>query len=128
MFSVFSSRRIAVTVAGAALITMTAACGGSGNTALCTEAQTLNSSFASSMASAATDPEKFNTAIQKHSEDLKALAGKADGDLASALNDMSALFGAIKIDANDPAAMAASLQDLGKKSTEMGTKFGAACA
>ncbi|MFF5208995.1 hypothetical protein [Streptosporangium sp. NPDC000396] len=127
MFSVLSSRRIAATVAGAALLSLTAACGGSGDTALCGEAKQLMTSYTSSMAANVGDPKKFNDANQKFADDLKALAGKADGDLASALNDLSSTFGAVKLDAKDPAATAASVQDLGKKAAEAGAKLGTAC-
>ena len=38
MFSALSSRRISLAFAGIALVSMTAACGGSTNSAICTEA------------------------------------------------------------------------------------------
>ncbi|MDP9865870.1 MULTISPECIES: hypothetical protein [Streptosporangium] len=128
MRSPLFSRRIAATLAGAALISLTAACGGSGNAALCTEATKLMTDYSSSVASFGTDLGKYNEANQKLADSLKALAGKADGELASALNDFSATWASFKIDEKDPAASAAALQDIGKKTQEAAAKFGSACA
>ncbi len=128
MFSVLSSRRIAATVAGAVLLSLTAACGGSGNAALCTDAQKLFTDYASSASASAGDLNKFNEANQKFSADLKALAGKADGDLASALNDFSTTWGNFKIDPKDPAGAASAAQDMAKKSQEATVKLGKACS
>jgi hypothetical protein len=128
MFRVFSSRRIAVAVAGAALVSMTSACGAGANTALCNDAQKLFTDYSSSAAAIAGDLNKFNEANQKFSADLKALAGKADGDLASALNDFSATWGALKIDPNDPASAATAVQDLGTKAQQATTKLASACS
>lgn len=128
MLSVLSSRRIAVTVAGAALISMTAACGGSANAALCTEATKLMTDYTTSMASVGTDFGKYNEVNQKLSADFKALAGKADGELATALDGFATTWAAFKIDEKDPAASAAAIQEISKKSQEATLKFGSACA
>ncbi|MER5320394.1 hypothetical protein [Streptosporangium roseum] len=128
MLSVLSSRRIAVTVAGAALISMTAACGGSANAEACASATKLITDYSSSAAANATDLEKYQAANQKFSEDLKALAGTTDGDLAAALNDLSTSMGGLKIDEKDPAAFAAALPEFTKKLTEAGTKLQTTCA
>ncbi|MET8052989.1 MULTISPECIES: hypothetical protein [unclassified Streptosporangium] len=131
MFRAFSSRRIAVAAAGAALISMTAACGGSsGNDAICTEAAwtKIFTDYSTSATASAGDLSKFNDATAKLAADLKALAGTADGDVATALTDLSTSFGAIKIDPNDPAASASTLGTLGTKIQEATTKLAAACS
>ncbi|MFI6796531.1 hypothetical protein [Streptosporangium canum] len=128
MLSVLSSRRIAVTVAGAALISMTAACGGSANAETCASATKLMTDYSSATAANLTDLEKYKAANQKLSEDLKALAGTADGDLATALNDLSTSMGSLKIDEKDPAAFAAAVPEFTKKLTEAGAKLQTTCA
>ncbi|GAA4234944.1 hypothetical protein FHR32_000981 [Streptosporangium album] len=128
MLTALTSRRIAVAAAGVALLSMTAACGGSGNAALCTEAQQLITSYTSSMASNVGDLEKFNQSNQKLGDDLKALAAKSDGDAASAMNDVAASMSGLKIDAKDPAAAAAALPEFSKKLTEAGVKLQTACS
>ncbi|MEV7008078.1 hypothetical protein [Streptosporangium sp. NPDC051022] len=129
MFSVLSSRRIAATVAGVALLSLTAACGGSGNASFCADAPWTKafSDYSTSMASAGVDLNKFNDASQKLSTDLKDLAGKTDGDLAAALNDLSATFGKFKIDPKDPAGAATAAQDMAKQAQEATTKLAKAC-
>ncbi|GAA3007842.1 hypothetical protein [Streptosporangium longisporum] len=130
MFRALSSRRIAVAVAGAALISMTAACGGSANDEVCKNAAWSKSftDFNTSVAGAAGDAGKINAATAKLGGDLKALAAKADGDVATALTDLGASFEAVKIDANDPAAAASAMEPLVSKIQEAGTKFAAACS
>lgn len=128
MFPLLSSRRIAATVAGAALLSLTAACGGSGDAAVCTDAQKLFADYTASAPRISGDLGKFNEATQKFSADLKTLAGKADGELAGALNDLSTTFGGFKIDPNDPAAASAAVQELSKKTIEAGTRLGNACS
>ncbi|WP_406312788.1 hypothetical protein OHA77_30180 [Streptosporangium sp. NBC_01639] len=127
MLTALTSRRIAVAVAGVALLSMTAACG-SGNAALCTEAQQLITGYTSSMAANVGDLEKFNQANQKLGEDLKALAAKSDGDVASALNDVATSMGGLKIDAKDPSAAAAAVPEFSKKLTEAGVKLQTSCS
>lgn len=128
MLSVLSSRRIAVTVAGAALISMTAACGGSANAEACASATKLMTDYSSATAANLTDLEKYKAANQKLSEDLKALAGTTDGDLASALNDFSTGIASLEIDEKDPAAFAAAVPEFTKKLTEAGAKLQTTCA
>ncbi|MEU7983482.1 hypothetical protein AB0B56_01295 [Streptosporangium canum] len=128
MLSALSSRRIAVTVAGAALISMTAACGGSANAEACASATKLMTDYSTSVASVGADFGKYNEVNQKLSDDFKALAGKADGELASALNGFATTWAAFKIDEKDPGASAAAIQEIGKKSQEAALKFGSACA
>ncbi|MFB9892456.1 hypothetical protein [Planobispora takensis] len=128
MFSVLSPRRIAAVAAGAVLLSLTAACGAGSNTALCNEAQKLFTDYSSNAATISGDLAKFNEANQKFSADLKALAAKADGELASALNDFSATWGALKIDPNNPAGAASAVQDLGTKAQQATTKLASACS
>ncbi|MER7133173.1 hypothetical protein [Streptosporangium saharense] len=130
MFSVLSSRRIAATVAGAALLSFTAACGGSGNAEFCAQAPWTKAftDYSTSITGAGTDLSKFNDASQKLSADLKELAGKTDGDLASALNDLSATWAKFKIDPKDPAGAATAAQDMAKQAQEATVKLGKACS
>ncbi|MGW4420993.1 hypothetical protein [Streptosporangium sp. NPDC004631] len=128
MFSALSSRRTAATVAGAVLLSLTAACGGSGNTAACAEVGQLVTGYAGNVAAIGTDIAKFNEANQKFSADLKALAGKAEGDLATALNDFSTSWGKLKIDASDPAAIGAAVGDMTKKSQDLQTAISTSCS
>ncbi|MBB4920102.1 hypothetical protein ACFY19_34875 [Streptosporangium saharense] len=129
MFSVLSSRRIAATVAGAALLSFTAACGGSGNAEFCAQAPWTKAftDYSTTTASAGTDLNKFNDASQKLSADLKELAGKTDGDLASALNDFSATWANFKLDPKDPAGAATTAQEMTKQLQEATTKLAKAC-
>jgi hypothetical protein len=132
MFSALSPRRIAVAVAGAALISMTAACGGSSaNSAICTDAawtKSFTDYTTAATASAGGDLSKFNDATAKLSADLKTLAGTADGDVASALTDLSTSLGEIKIDPNDPASAATALSGVGTKIQEASTNLIKACS
>ncbi|MEU1730754.1 hypothetical protein [Streptosporangium sp. NPDC020145] len=129
MFSVLSSRRIAATVAGAALLSFTAACGGSGNAEFCAQAPWTKAftDYTTSITGAGTDLSKFNDASQKLSADLKELAGKTDGDLASALNDLATSWGDFKLDDKDPAAAGAAAQNMTKQLQEATVKLGKAC-
>ncbi|MGW2193579.1 hypothetical protein ACWCSH_14650, partial [Streptosporangium sp. NPDC001682] len=71
---------------------MTAACGGSsGNDAICTEAAwtKIFTDYTTSATAGAGDVNKLNDATAKLAADLKALAGTADGDVATALTDLA---------------------------------------
>ncbi|GGL30648.1 hypothetical protein [Planomonospora parontospora] len=128
MFSLLSSRRIAVAAAGAALLSMTAACGGAANAEVCTEAQSLLSSSTTTLTSAGADPAKFNAATKKVADDFKALAAKTDGDLATAINGYASIWENIKVDAGNPAGLATALQDAGAKSQAFGNELTKACS
>ncbi|MEV4376864.1 hypothetical protein ACFQVD_42685 [Streptosporangium amethystogenes subsp. fukuiense] len=131
MFRALSSRRIAVAAAGAALISMTAACGGSStNDAICAEAawSKIFTDYSTAATAGAGDLGKFNDATAKLAADLKALADTADGDLAAALTDLSTSFGSFKIDPNDPAAAATAAGTFGTKIQEASNKLVAACS
>ncbi|WP_371783819.1 hypothetical protein [Streptosporangium subroseum] len=130
MFSALSSRRVSLAFAGIALVSMTAACGGSTNSAICTDAAWTKAftEYTTAATASAGDLGKFNDATAKLSADLKALAGTADGDVATALNDFATSFGEIKIDPNDPAAAGTALSGVGTKISEATTKLVTACS
>ncbi|MBG0832545.1 hypothetical protein HS041_33115 [Planomonospora sp. ID67723] len=130
MFRVLSPRRIAVAVAGTALVSLTAACSGGANSALCSEAPwtKITQEYSTAAAASAGDLNKFNEANQKFAADLKNLAGQAEGELATALNNFATSIGNLKIDASDPASATAAVQDLGKKTQELQTQLVAACS
>ncbi|WP_433242950.1 hypothetical protein ACQPYK_38990 [Streptosporangium sp. CA-135522] len=127
MLSALSSRRIAVAIAGTALISMTTACGSS-DTESCAAAAKLITDYSSSAAANIGDLDKYNAANQKFGEDLKALAAKSSGDLAGALNDFATSIGNFKIDTKDPSALAAAVPEFSKKVTEAGVKIQTACS
>ncbi|WP_449060937.1 hypothetical protein [Planomonospora algeriensis] len=128
MFSLLSSRRIAVTLAGAALVSMTAACGGAANAEVCSEATSLLNSSTTTLTSAGADPAKFNAATKKVADDFKALAAKTDGDLATAINGYASIWDSIKVDAGNPAGLATALQDVSAKSQAFGNELIKACS
>ncbi|MBB2911132.1 methyl-accepting chemotaxis protein [Streptosporangium becharense] len=130
MFSPLFSRRIGLVTAGVALISLTAACGGSANSEICNGAAWSKafSDYTASATAAAADANKLNEANQKLSSDLKDLAAKADGELATALTEFADSFGSLKIDANDPAATATAASSFSAKIQEAGTKLAAACS
>ncbi|MER5623901.1 hypothetical protein [Streptosporangium sp. NPDC002544] len=110
---------------------MTAACGGSsGNDAICTEAAwtKIFTDYTTSATAGAGDVNKLNDATAKLAADLKALAGTADGDVATALTDLATSFESIKIDPNDPTAAATAVTSFGSKMQEATTKLAAACS
>ncbi|WP_043630318.1 hypothetical protein [Nonomuraea candida] len=99
-------RRLAVAAATLILAGFTTACGAVGQAVDCVsftqELNKITNEFSSSMGTAATDVKAIDKASQETADKLKALAGKHEGELASALTDMASLFEGIKAD--DPAA------------------------
>ncbi|GGS79073.1 hypothetical protein GCM10010156_42310 [Planobispora rosea] len=130
MFRLISSRRIAVTVAGAALLSLTAACGAGANSSICSEAPwtKLTQEYTTAVTGAGGDLNKYNEANQKFASDLKKLAGEAEGDLATALNNFATAIGNVKIDANDPTSATAAVQELGTKTQELQSELVKACS
>ncbi|GAB2444934.1 hypothetical protein [Streptosporangium sandarakinum] len=128
MVSVLTSRRVAATVAGAVLLSLSAACGGSGDAAMCADAQKVMTGFQTDFAGAGLDTEKMNAVNEKYAANFKAMAAKADGDLASALNDLSAAFGALKLDTGDSKASVTAVQSFTTKISEAGVKLTTACS
>ncbi|GAA5055623.1 hypothetical protein GCM10023259_037730 [Thermocatellispora tengchongensis] len=127
MFSVLSRRTLAIAAVAAALVG-TAACGpGADTRATCAEAQKIMTEFPNKLSASVADPASFNKATDELAADLKALADKSDGDLAGALTDLSTLFGAVKIDASNPAAATAKLTELSTNAQNAAVKLGQAC-
>ncbi|GAA4912222.1 uncharacterized protein involved in exopolysaccharide biosynthesis [Nonomuraea thailandensis] len=118
-------RRLAVAAATLTLAALTTACGAIGQAVDCTQAtQEINkitTEYSSSLSSAATDPKAIEKASQETADKLKTLASKYDGDLASAVNDMAAVFESIKVD-----DMSGATEALGKL-PEIQAKATAAC-
>ncbi|MEU7001224.1 hypothetical protein [Nonomuraea sp. NPDC046570] len=127
----FNSRGIAVTIAALALAGLTSACGSS-SAAACAdvnaEVTKLVSEYSANATKNMTDLKAFEEANKKMAEGLKGIAAKHDGDLASAINDLAAVYDGLKIDAADPAKSAAALTDIGTKSQEITAKMAKACA
>ncbi|MFC7648852.1 hypothetical protein ACFQX6_56780 [Streptosporangium lutulentum] len=109
---------------------MTAACGGSAGSEICTDAAWTKSftDYSAAAASSAGDLNKFNEATAKLSADLKTLAGTADGEVATALNDLATSLEGLKIDPSDPAAAAAAAGTMTTKLQEATTKLASACS
>ncbi|NRQ36796.1 hypothetical protein HII36_33905 [Nonomuraea sp. NN258] len=96
-------RRLAIAVATLAFAGFaTTACGAVGQAVDCgtmsQEVTKISSEFTTAMGGAGTDIKAIEKASKDASDKLKALAGKYDGDLASGLNDMAAIFESIKAD------------------------------
>lgn len=110
-------RRLAIAVATLAFAGLTTtACSGLGNAVDCaTMAADLNKitqEFSTATASAGTDIKAIETASADAAGKIKTLAGKYDGDLASALNDMATVFESIKVDQKDPSALTEAMGKL----------------
>ncbi|MFI6905875.1 hypothetical protein ACIBKY_31740 [Nonomuraea sp. NPDC050394] len=108
-----SRRRIAITIATLTLAGLTTACGGLGNAVDCAsmsaDLNKITQEFTTSMTSAGTDIKAIETASSDAAGKIKTLAGKHDGDLASALNDLAAVFEGIKVDEKNPASATEAL-------------------
>ncbi|MEQ4717773.1 hypothetical protein [Nonomuraea sp. B19D2] len=91
-------RRLAVAAATLTLAALTTACGAVGQAVDCAEVSQEISKITSEFTSSATDPKAIEKASQETAGKLKTLASKYDGDLASAVNDMAAVFESIKVD------------------------------
>ncbi|MBN6058253.1 hypothetical protein JYK22_40395, partial [Nonomuraea sp. RK-328] len=119
------SRRIAVAIATLTLAGLTTACGAIGNAVDCNqvgqEVTKITAELQSSVASAATDPKAFEKASHETAAKLKTLAGKYDGDLAGAINDLASVFEGIDVD--NPSGMTQSLS----KIQSVQTKIQSAC-
>ncbi|MFF4774756.1 hypothetical protein [Microtetraspora fusca] len=113
-------------VAASAVLALTSACGGADKAALCTEVTKAMTDYQGAMASAGTNFDGFNKASADLAAKLKELAGKADGDLQSALTKFGDSFGDLKIDPKDP-AVATKVGDFAKKAAEATTALGNAC-
>ncbi|GAA3229482.1 hypothetical protein [Nonomuraea helvata] len=89
-------RRLAVAAATLTLAVLTTACGAIGQAVDCntaaSEASKIATEWSSAMASAATDKDALGKASKTAADKTKELAGKYDGDVAAALNDLAAGF------------------------------------
>ncbi|MEU7739878.1 hypothetical protein [Nonomuraea sp. NPDC049158] len=121
-------RRIAIAIATLSLAGLTTACGAIGNAVDCnqmgSEVTKIMTDFNGSMASAATDPKAFETAGDDAAAKVKTLAGKYDGELAAALNDLASGLDGIKVDPKDPTGSLDSVQKL----QSFVTKIQSACS
>ena len=122
-----AAKSLAVSVAVLAMAGLTAC--GSSNTAACADVSAeitkLTSEYSAGAANMA-DAKAFDAANTKMSDGLKALAGKYDGDLASAVGDLADIYASFKID--DPAKMTALLAEIGTKQQAVTEKITKACA
>ncbi len=109
-------RRIAMTIATLSLAGLTTACGALGQAVDCNEVANevtkISSEFSSSMANVGTDPKAFEAAGDEAAKKVKDLAGKYDGELASALNDLAATFDGFAIDEKNPTGAMESVNKL----------------
>ncbi|MFD9940573.1 hypothetical protein ACFWYW_16615 [Nonomuraea sp. NPDC059023] len=122
-----SRRRIAITIATLTLAGLATACGAVDKAVDCNtaaqEVTKISNEFTQSMATAATDPDAFNKASEEAAGKVKTLAGKYDGELAAALNDLAGGFEDMKMDKNNPA----SAMDGVNKLQGFTTKIQSAC-
>src|SRR5689334_17947127 len=92
-------RRHALAVSAAAiLVSLTTACGGGSTQAVCQDAVKAFQDYSTQAAAGAGNLQAFNTATADLATKLKDLSGKADGDLAATLSELSTTWGGIKID------------------------------
>jgi hypothetical protein len=135
--------RLLMAAAAAALLSLTAACGAGGTSdsgtgtasgggldkaAICDKARQALQDFSQNAGASAGDFSAYNKAVEQLSTELDNLAGQADGDLKSALSEMSTTFGSFTIDAGNPVESAQKVLDAAKQATEQGKKLGEACA
>ena len=114
--------------ASAAVLVLTAACGGGEKVAVCTDATKAFNDYSTQVAAAAANFDGINQATSDLSAKLKELAGKASGDLASSLTAMADTFAGFKIDASDPTAAASKLTEFTTKAGEAAQQLASACA
>ncbi|MET7327136.1 hypothetical protein [Nonomuraea sp. NPDC005650] len=112
MFRTPFRRGLAAAVACVALAGFASACGGGGNAELCTETFKLYEEYTKQAQSAAGDADSMNKLNADIGAKVKELAGKADGDLATALNGMADTFTGAQIDTSDKDAALAKLQEV----------------
>ncbi|MEO3892659.1 hypothetical protein [Nonomuraea sp. B5E05] len=93
-------RRLAVAAATLTLAVLTTACGALGNAVDCNtaagEASKIASEWSTAVTKNATDTDAIGTASQTAADKTKELAGKYDGEVAAALNDLAAGFDSLK--------------------------------
>ncbi|GAA0915228.1 hypothetical protein [Nonomuraea longicatena] len=103
-----SRRRIAITVAALSLAGFATGCGAIGQAVDCTQVATdittISNDYTKAMGAVGTDMDAFNKAGEDAAAKAKELAGKYDGELKTALNDLAATFESMKMDKDNPAA------------------------
>ncbi|GAA0367061.1 hypothetical protein GCM10009530_16170 [Microbispora corallina] len=116
-----------VVAAASALLTLTAACGGSAQASVCQEATQAFTDYSTKAGASAGNIDGINTATKDLAAKLKDLSGKADGDLKTALVGMADSWASFKIDVSDPGA-AAKLSQFATKATQATQDLAAACS
>ncbi|TDC95003.1 hypothetical protein E1292_39515 [Nonomuraea deserti] len=93
-------RRLAVAATTLTLAVVTTACGALGNAVDCNsaagEASKITSEWSTAVTKNAADTDAIGTASQTAADKTKELAGKYDGQVAAALNDLAAGFDSLK--------------------------------
>ncbi|AQZ69391.1 unnamed protein product [[Actinomadura] parvosata subsp. kistnae] len=116
-------RRLAVAAATLTLAAFTTACGAIGQAVDCntaaSDATKIATEFSSSMTA---DAGAMETAAKTASDKTKELAGKYDGEVAAALNDLADAYSSIK------PGDAASLTEFSTKINGFTSKITAACS
>ncbi|MDP4502720.1 hypothetical protein [Nonomuraea turcica] len=120
-------RRLAVAAATLTLAVLTVTgCGALGQAVDCntaaTEASKIATEWSSTVTKNATDAGAVETASKTAADKTKELAGKYDGEVAAALNDLSDGFASIK--GGDPS----SITEFGGKVNGFTSKITAACS
>ncbi|NBE94417.1 hypothetical protein FE391_11465 [Nonomuraea sp. KC401] len=119
-------RRLAVAAATLTLAVLTTACGALGNAVDCntaaSEASKIASEWSTAVTKNASDTDAIGTASQTAADKTKELAGKYDGEVASALNDLAAGFDSMK------GGDLSSVSDFSGKVNGFTSKITAACS
>ncbi|WP_433514775.1 hypothetical protein ACQP2T_03635 [Nonomuraea sp. CA-143628] len=110
-FRVPSRRTFAAAAASVVLATCVSACG-SGNADTCAETFKVYQDYTTQVQAAAGDAAAMNKLNADVGAKVKDLAGKADGDLATALNGMADVFTGAQIDPSDADAAKAKLEEV----------------
>lgn len=120
-----NSRRIAISLAALSLAGLLSACG-VGQAVDCnaaaTDAAKIMNEWTGSITKNAADPKAMETASAEAATKSKELAGKYDGELAAALNDMASGFENVKMDD------VASMTEFTTKLQGFSTKIQSACS
>ncbi|GAA3667093.1 hypothetical protein GCM10022224_033990 [Nonomuraea antimicrobica] len=115
-------RRLAVVAATLTLAGLTTACGAIGQAVDCNTAAGEATKIVTEWSSAIGNPDAIGTASETAATKTKELAGKYDGDVAAALNDLADGFAAMK--GGDLAAVT----EFSSKANGFTSKITAACA
>ncbi|SDH38861.1 hypothetical protein SAMN05421505_11513 [Sinosporangium album] len=154
MFRVSYRRSASALAAATAFVFLTAACGGGetdtaakpaesssapadskpaeqpaggDNAKICADATQIGLDMTGKMTELMADPAAGRKAYDEAAARFKDLAGQASGDLATALNDMSALYASLKFDESDPTKAIAAVTEAAKKVQDTSTALAKAC-